>query len=43
MLFEKLTLKEQITRLYNSGMRQADIARKLKVHTNYVWKVVHKY
>lgn len=43
MLTEKLTKKEQIIRLYKTGMKQAEIARKLQIHTNYVWKVVHGY
>lgn len=43
MLTEKLTKKEQILRLYKTGMTQAKIAKKLQIHTTYVWKVVHGY
>ncbi|TKC15162.1 MULTISPECIES: helix-turn-helix domain-containing protein [Bacillaceae] len=43
MLYEKMTLKEQILRLYSKGMTQAAIARKLKTRTNYVWKVVNEH
>ncbi|MGI2294161.1 DUF6115 domain-containing protein [Paenibacillus sp. GXUN7292] len=42
MLFEKLTKKEQILRLYKQGLRQVDIAKQLKIHQNYVWKVVNE-
>lgn len=41
MLYEKKTLKEQILRLYNNGKNQVDIAKELKIHQNYVWKVVN--
>lgn len=42
MLYEKMTLKEQILRLHSTGMKQAEIARQLKTYTNYVWKVVNE-
>lgn len=42
MLYEKLTKKEMIIRLYKAGLRQIDISRQLKINTNYVWKVVHE-
>lgn len=42
MLTEKLTKKEQILRLYDSGKRQVDIAKELKTYTNYVWKVINE-
>lgn len=40
MLYEKLTKKEQIIRMYKTGMRQIDIAKAIRVNTTYVWKVV---
>jgi transcriptional regulator len=43
MLFEKMTLKEQILRLHNTGMKQVEIARELKTYTNYVWKVINEH
>lgn len=42
MLYEKMTKKEQILRLYSAGMKQAEIARQLKTYTNYIWKVVNE-
>lgn len=42
MLYEKMTLKEQILRLQNNGKKQVDIAKELKIHQNYVWKVVNE-
>jgi len=42
MLYEKMTLKDQILRLHSTGMKQVDIARQLKKYTNYVWKVVNE-
>jgi transcriptional regulator len=40
MLYEKMTLKEKILRLHNTGMKQVEIAKELKTYTNYVWKVI---
>lgn len=42
MLYEKMTLKEQILRLHNTGLKQVEIARELKTYTNYVWKVINE-
>jgi transcriptional regulator len=42
MLFEKLTKKEKILRLYKTGMTQAQIARELRTNQNYVWQVVNE-
>jgi orotate phosphoribosyltransferase-like protein len=42
MLYEKMRLKEQNLRLHNTGMKQVKIARELKIHQNYVWKVVNE-
>lgn len=43
MLYEKETKKDMILQLYKKGLKQVDIARELKIDTNYVWKVVHGY
>jgi len=42
MLYEKLTKKEKILRLHQTGMKQVEIARELKTYTNYVWKVINE-
>ena len=42
MLYETMTKKEKILRMYQSGMRQVDIAKELKTYTNYVWKVINE-
>jgi DNA-binding CsgD family transcriptional regulator len=42
-MYEKMTTKEQILSLYSQGKKQAEISRDLKVHSNYVWKVVREH